>query len=95
MLCQLLAGLRHHDQVFGLFDLLLQQGLVCLEPFLDAYLRENRFKVAPYSEEGLNYDVNIAHLILEWVTSRSIIERRDREVKLSLEVTLLVILFHF
>ena len=80
---------------FRLLDLLSYQLLVLVEALDDDLLLTDDWQeFDPSVEQWLNNHLNVAHLILEWVTACPIEEGRHTVAHLLLDVTLLVVLFH-
>ena len=82
-----------HDS-FSLVDFLLQEAPVGLQALHNKQFSQARHEFTERVEQWKRNHVNVAELVFEGIACGSVEEWCDREVKLALKITLLVILFH-
>jgi len=82
-------------QCFGFFYLLLDQFPIFNESLIHAVLSEDSLELYNSLEHGHDNDVDVAKLILKGVASGSVKKVCYREIELSLQIALLVVLLHF
>jgi hypothetical protein len=82
-------------QCFGLLHFLFDQFPIFNKSLIHAVLSKDSFEVHNRLEDGHYNNVDVAELVLEGVAGCSVEKVSYREIELSLQIALLVVLLHF